>query len=131
MSMDLTSKQISLPDLWQHKREVISQTPGLSLYEGLESLGSIGGLDSIKAFLVHLMNGKKAPSVIIFTDEIEKGFAGTGTDLSGVKTELTGGTLTWTEEKNVDGILLLGVEADADIVERNTFRSISPPRYDI
>ena len=109
MSMDLTSKQISLPDLWQHKREVISQTPGLTLFEGLDSLESIGGLESIKAFLVHLMHGKKPPSVIIFTDEIEKAFAGTGTDLSGVKTELTGGILQWTEDKSIDGILLLGV----------------------
>jgi hypothetical protein len=109
MSMNLTSKQISLPDLWQHKRAVISQTPGLSLYENLDPLSAIGGLDSIKQFLAHVMQGKKAPSVIIFTDEIEKAFAGTGTDLSGVKTELTGGTLTWTEERDVDGILLIGV----------------------
>ena len=109
MSMDLASKQINMGDLWQHKRAVIAQTPGLSLFEGSDSLDAIGGLASVKEFLSHVMQGKKAPSVIIFSDEVEKAFAGTGTDLSGVKTELTGGMLTWTEEREVDGILSLGV----------------------
>ena len=39
----------------------------------------------------------------------EKMLAGTGTDLSGVTTKQTGSFLTWTQEKQVDGLLFLGV----------------------
>ena len=35
--------------------------------------------------------------------------AGTGTDLSGVTTKQTGSFLTWTQEKQVDGLLFIGV----------------------
>jgi len=109
MSLESKTQDLNLSSLWQHKRTIIAQTPGLSLFDGDDTLDNIGGLDSIKSFISCLMNGKLPPAVILFSDEIEKGYAGTGTDLSGTKTELTGGTLTWTEEKGIDGILLLGV----------------------
>jgi hypothetical protein len=35
----------------------------------------------------------------VFLYEIEKAFAGTGTDLSGVKTELTGAILAWMQDR--------------------------------
>jgi SpoVK/Ycf46/Vps4 family AAA+-type ATPase len=46
--------------------------------------------------------------VVVFVDEIEKAFAGTGTDLSGVKTEMTGTILSWMQDREADGLLLLG-----------------------
>ena len=46
--------------------------------------------------------------MIVFVDEIEKAFAGTGTDLSGVKTEMTGTMLSWMQDSNADGIVLIG-----------------------
>jgi len=44
----------------------------------------------------------------VFLDEIEKAFAGTGTDPSGVKTELTGAILSWMQDRGADGCLLIG-----------------------
>jgi SpoVK/Ycf46/Vps4 family AAA+-type ATPase len=44
----------------------------------------------------------------VFLDESEKAFAGTGTDLSGVKTELTGAILSWMQDRSADGCLLIG-----------------------
>ena len=44
----------------------------------------------------------------MFLDEIEKAFAGTGTDPSGVKTELTGAILSWMQDRGADGCLLIG-----------------------
>jgi SpoVK/Ycf46/Vps4 family AAA+-type ATPase len=41
-------------------------------------------------------------------DEIEKAFAGAGTDTSGVKTEMTGTMLSWMQDHNADGIVLIG-----------------------
>jgi SpoVK/Ycf46/Vps4 family AAA+-type ATPase len=46
--------------------------------------------------------------VIVFLDEIEKAFAGTGTDLSGVKTEMTGTMLTWMQDNETDGLIFIG-----------------------
>jgi SpoVK/Ycf46/Vps4 family AAA+-type ATPase len=44
----------------------------------------------------------------VFIDEIEKAFAGTGTDLSGVKTEMTGTILTYMQDREADGIVFVG-----------------------
>ena len=41
--------------------------------------------------------------MIVFVDEIEKAFAGTGTDMSGVKTEMTGTMLSWMQDRGADG----------------------------
>src|SRR5207247_9731562 len=48
------------------------------------------------------------PRVVVFMDEIEKAFAGTGTDLSGVKTEMTGTILTYMQDRGADGTIFLG-----------------------
>jgi SpoVK/Ycf46/Vps4 family AAA+-type ATPase len=45
---------------------------------------------------------------VVFIDEIEKAFAGAGTDLSGVKTEMTGTMLTWMQDREADGLIFLG-----------------------
>ena len=50
----------------------------------------------------------EAPRVVVFCDEIEKAFAGTGTDLSGVTTEMTGTILTWMQNREADGCILIG-----------------------
>jgi len=49
-----------------------------------------------------------APRVVFFVNEIEKAFAGTGTDMSGVKTEMTGTMLTWMQDRRADGVIAIG-----------------------
>jgi len=44
----------------------------------------------------------------VFIDEIEKAFAGTGTDLSGVKAEMTGTILTYMQDREADGAVFIG-----------------------
>jgi SpoVK/Ycf46/Vps4 family AAA+-type ATPase len=61
-----------------------------------------------KQFLTAVLKGQQAPRVIVFVDEIEKAFAGTGTDMSGVKTEMTGTMLTWTQDRGADGLIFIG-----------------------
>lgn len=100
---------LNIGDLWDRKRQIINQAPGLSVYEGKETMADIGGVASAKEFLNAVMKGKHAPRTIIFLDEIEKAFAGTGTDLSGTKTELTGSMLSWMQDKGVMGIIFIGI----------------------
>jgi hypothetical protein len=108
LAMSLTQKGLDTAGLWERKRKLIEQTPGLSIWRGNDSFEQIGGADNIKQFLSAVLNGIDPPRVIVFIDEIEKAFAGSGTDLSGVKTELTGTMLTWMQDREADGCLFLG-----------------------
>ena len=96
--------------LWGRKRETINSTPGLTMYETTDGLEALGGLANIKAFVSSVMSGKDAPRMVVFTDEIEKGTAGFGTDSSGTKTDLVGELLQWTTRRDVDGLAFMGVQ---------------------
>jgi hypothetical protein len=100
---------LDIEGLWERKRQAINATQGLSITTGKEKLDEIGGLETVKTFLLRLLNGNDSPRCIIFSDEIEKTFAGTGTDTSGVKTELTGSMLQWTTKLDMAGVLGIGV----------------------
>lgn len=108
LAMSLTPKGLDTPGLWERKRKLIEQTPGLSVWRGNDSFDQIGGADNVKQFLTSVFNGIDPPRVIGFIDEIEKALAGFGTDSSGVKTDMTGTTLTWMQDLDVDGCLFLG-----------------------
>lgn len=109
MCLDVKNGSLNLSALWERKRQVVSQTAGLSIYDGPETLETLGGLTQAVDYLKAVLTGRDAPTLLIFSDEIEKAFAGTGTDLSGTKTELTGDVLTWSQDKKVRGIQLLGI----------------------
>jgi hypothetical protein len=108
LALALSKNGVDLERLWERKRQAVEQTPGLSIWRGGETFDDIGGCETIKRFLSAVLHGKDAPRVIVFVDEIEKAFAGTGTDLSGVKTEMTGTMLSWMQDANADGIVLIG-----------------------
>ena len=108
LAMSLSKNGLDLEQLWDRKRQVIEQAPGLSVWRGGETFEDIGGCENIKRFLTAVIEGEEAPRGIVFLDEIEKAFAGTGTDLSGVKTELTGAVLAWMQDHSADGCILIG-----------------------
>jgi len=108
LAMSLTQRGLDTPGLWERKRKLIEQTPGLSIWRGGDSFEQIGGADNIKGFLRAVFGGIEPPRVVVFVDEIEKAFAGTGTDTSGVKTEMTGTMLTWMQDREADGCIFLG-----------------------
>lgn len=109
MCLDKKTKTLDIPALWERKRQVINQTSGLTVWMGKEKLDDIGGIQSVKTYMSALLEGRDAPKTVIFIDEIEKAFAGTGTDMSGVKTELTGSMLEWMQDTNMAGCILIGV----------------------
>ena len=100
---------IDLEHCWQVKRKQVEQTRGLSIYRGGEKLDDLGGLDQIKQYLTRIMTGRKKPKVIVWLDEIEKtGLAARG-DSSGVNQDQEGTLLSWMEDFDVFGVMLLGV----------------------
>ncbi|MBY0502736.1 MAG: AAA family ATPase [Bryobacteraceae bacterium] len=108
LAMSLSKKGLDLEQVWERKRQVIEQTPGLTVWRGGETFDDVGGCDNIKHFLRAVIEGEEAPRGIVFLDEIEKAFAGTGSDSSGVKTEMTGTILSWMQDRSADGTLLIG-----------------------
>jgi hypothetical protein len=107
-AMSLSKGALDLKGLWERKRSMIEATPGLTVWRGGEIFADIGGCDNAKAFFLRVIDGKRRPRVIVFLDEIEKAFAGTGTDLSGVKTEMTGTMLSEMEDRQYDGAIFIG-----------------------
>lgn len=100
---------LDFPQIWSRKRDSINNSPGLSVNVSKEKLADIGGVQAAKDFLRAVMEGSRPPKVIIWYDEIEKGFAGHGTDSSGTKTEMLGAQLTWMQERGILGVLALGI----------------------
>ena len=109
MCLDKKAGSLDIPQLWERKRQAINQTRGLKVLTGKESLADIGGLEQVKTYLCRVCEGMNPPNLILFMDEVEKGFAGTGTDTSGVSTKQTGTMLEWTEDKQIRGVLCLGI----------------------
>lgn len=107
-AMSLTKEGIDLDALWERKRKTVEQTPGLGIWRGGETYADVRGVANIKNFLSKLFSGKEPPSVLVFMDEIEKMFAGTAGDLSGVTQEMHGEFLSWMQDKNVLGMMLVG-----------------------
>ena len=108
LAMSVTKNGLDMAGLWERKRQVIEQTPGLSVWRGGGTFDQIGGVQNVKTFLRAVVAGAEPPRVVVFIDEIEKHLAGTGTDLSGVKTEMTGALLTWMQDRRADGCIFIG-----------------------
>lgn len=108
LAMSLSKSGLDFNRLWDRKRQAVEQTPGLTIWRGGETFDQIGGCENIKRFLDAVIHGEEAPRVIVFVDEIEKAFAGSGTDTSGVKTEMTGTMLSWMQDRGADGMIFIG-----------------------
>lgn len=109
MQLDRSAKVMDISGLWLRKKNIVSATNGLSFSAESLTLKDMGGNANISQYGSAIMTGKRRPKLILRIDEIEKAFAGAGTDTSGVKGDLLGNFLTWVEDKKVFCILLLGV----------------------
>ena len=111
LAMNITKNTgvMNIKGLWERKRGIISAAPGLSFANGDLTLSDMGGNKNVAAYASKIMAGKRGANLILRVDEIEKAFAGAGTDTSGVKGDLLGNFLTWIEDKKVFCMLLLGV----------------------
>ena len=107
--LDKVTGILDIDAMWSRKREIVTQNPGLTYHHGGETLKDMYGCETIKDFGTALMGGKKSPTIVLRMDEIEKQFAGNGTDSSGTKGNLLGEFLTWVNDRKVIASLFLGV----------------------
>jgi hypothetical protein len=107
-ALSLTQQGVDLERLWERKRLMVEQTPGLSVWRGRERFDDLGGLRNIKGFLRDVAAGELPPRTVLFVDEIEKAMAGAQGDTSGVSQALHGAILSWMQDSGATGIMLLG-----------------------
>lgn len=108
-AMSVTPNGIDREGLFERKRKMIEQTPGLSVWTGGETFADLGGLANLKNFLTSVLKSGNTPvRAIGFIDEIEKGFAGSGGDTSGTSQDQLQVFLKVMQDLNIPGIILLG-----------------------
>jgi hypothetical protein len=109
LAMSMGKTGIDFDGLWERKRRTVEQTPGLSIWRGADSFKTLGGLSNIKDFLTKILTSGRTPvRAIGFIDEIEKGFAGSSGDLSGVSQDQLQVFLKVMQDFDIPGIILVG-----------------------
>lgn len=111
VAMSVNGK-LNIDELWERKRRKINDTPGLSIFPGLDRLADIGGNENIKQFIREMIAGEEMADCVVFVDEIEKSMAGaTGSfgDSSGTTQGQLQQFLVWMQDMEVAGLMLTGV----------------------
>lgn len=111
IAMAVRPEGFDLDHLWEVKRSMIEDTPGLSCWRGGERFEDIGGLENAKTYCSQLINGRKQYGAVVFIDEIEKllaGSSGSGSDTSGVSQGFLQVLLTYMQDHNVGGMIFIG-----------------------
>jgi len=106
-----TRAGLLVDQVWERKRKMINDTPGLKVYAGEEKFDDLGGCDSVKGYMRRVIKGKEAPRVIVFIDEGEKMFAGATNDVgdnTGVSQDALATTLSFMEDNECDGAVFVG-----------------------
>jgi hypothetical protein len=109
MSLDKENGVLDIEAMWDRKRAIVSQRPGLGYHNGGETLKDMYGCESARKFGVSYLEGKYSPTLILRQDEIEKQFAGAGTDSSGTKGNLLGEWLEWVNDNGIICSLFYGI----------------------
>ncbi len=113
-AMSITKKHgLNVAQLWERKRQLINETPALTVWLNGEKFNDLGGLAEIKSRFRRIIAGKRRPRVVVWLDEIEKQMAGVGTDTSGTSTDQLGVLLNEMVEKDYTGTIFVGVPGAA------------------
>lgn len=114
IAMSLEKTGVSVPKCWERKIKEISTVPGLSVYHpvpGETTLDELMGIDNVVKFAKKLIKSG-GYNVIVFLDEMDKGFAGGMAEHvgdSGVAKDQVKRLLTYMNDKKALGLLLGGV----------------------
>lgn len=109
IAMSLTEDGLDMEALWERKRKMIEQTPGLSVEREGVSFSKIGGLQNAKTFGERLFKSDRAPRLIVRLDELEKYMGGsTGGDNTGAAQDQLGVILREMEDNDWAGLIAAG-----------------------
>jgi hypothetical protein len=109
VALSLGARGIDFLALRERHRQMIENTKGLSVWRGGETFADVGGLRSFIRFAERFLRvGRYRPGAVMFVDEIEKAMAGIRGDLTGISQDYLAALLTFMQDGNIPGILLMG-----------------------
>jgi len=109
VAMSLREAGVDLGALWERKRAMIEQAPGLSVWRGTERFADLVGLGAVKAHLCRRMGARTPIGVVVFLDEVDKVLANVEQDTSGVRMDQLRTLLTEMENNEWGGLVAGGV----------------------
>lgn len=108
-AMSVRKDRLDSETLWERKKRMIEQTPGLAVWQGGETFDELGGLSNLKQFLTAVLTSGKTPvRGILYADEIEKSLAGAQGDTSGTSQDQLGVILRCMQDWELPGMILCG-----------------------
>ena len=107
-ALSTTKSGIDREGLWDRKRKMVEQTPGLTVYRGKDKFCDVGGLENAKQILGKTISGKLGITCLVLIDELDKSMAASGTDTSGTTQDQNKVLLSYMQDSDVNGILELG-----------------------
>jgi hypothetical protein len=109
MSLDKTQPGgINFPALWRRKVQAIQATNGLTVYQGPEQLEDVAGLANAKRLYTDTLSGVLECACLVFFDELDKSQSASSSDSSGTTQDQTKALLTYMQDQDILGGLLLG-----------------------
>ena len=110
-ALALRDTGLDLDALWERKRQMIGQTPGLSVYRGRETFDDIIGHAALKAHLRRRITAAKRRPLgcVVFVDELDKAMANVEGDTTGVRMDQVRVLLQRMEDMEWLGLLLAGL----------------------
>ena len=111
IALSLRRTGLEIDSLWNRKRQQVETTEGLTFKRPTVRFDDVGGVEEVKAFFRELRDGPECPDLVLFMDEVEKGFAGSSgqaQDNTGAAQGMLGRMLSWTQTVDVMGSLFLG-----------------------
>lgn len=111
VAMALKPGHIEINEIFDRKRELLNEIPGLKVYDGKEMFTDLGGCNEVKMLLHRIIRGNDPPRVIVFIDEGEKMMAGATHavgDNTGVSQDFMGTLLSYMEDNESDGTIFVG-----------------------
>lgn len=116
LALSLRRSGIDVDRLWERKRRMVEETPGLSVWRGGEGFDDLRGVDNISDFIRLIFKGNNPPKAVVFLDEIEKDMAGaTGSvgDSSGTSADQLKVLLTYMQDTEARGLMFVGAAGAA------------------
>jgi len=106
-AMCMPKDVLEIDEMWYLKKQMISQTKGLSVWVGGQKFSGIGGIEEFKRRWNRIIAGKRKPKLIVWIDEIEKAMAGVGGPNASDSDRL-GVILCEMQDNEYTGMLLVG-----------------------
>jgi len=109
VALALSKQGVDLTRLLVSKKRVIDSSRSLTFYyEGLPTFADQGGCEAVQAHMRRTLASRQQYSAVLWLDELEKTFAASESDSSGVTQDFLGYLLWWLEQVKATALLFLG-----------------------